>query len=87
MGALPFINAARMTENPWLKATLYLGSSLAPLSRVNDDAHYPSQAALGWWLAYLAVVAIDQTEKSTCRWQIHPGLPGGEPGASIEVSY
>lgn len=62
MSALPFINAAKMTERPLLKATYYAGSLLGPLSRVNDDDHYPSQVALGWWMAYVATVAIDRTE-------------------------
>jgi hypothetical protein len=87
MGALPFINAAKMTENPWAKATLYAGSTLAPLSRVNDAAHYPSQSALGWWMAYLAATAVDRTEAADSRWHFNPGLPTGESGVTAEYSY
>jgi hypothetical protein len=29
---------------------------------VNDDAHFTSQAILGWWIAYLACTAVDETE-------------------------
>jgi hypothetical protein len=76
-----------MTENPWLKATFYAGSTLAPLSRVNDDAHYPTQAALGWWFAFLAATAIDTTEKSSDPWHLCPGLSSGEPGVTLEYEF
>ena len=61
MGAVPFITAAKMTDNEFAKAALYAGSIALPWSRVNDNAHYISQAALGWWIAYLAASAIDDT--------------------------
>ncbi|MGA1870616.1 MAG: hypothetical protein ACMUJM_18940 [bacterium] len=54
MGAIPFLTSAHMTDNPFLKCALYLGSTLPGISRINDDKHYFSQAALGWWMAYLA---------------------------------
>ncbi|MGA1824816.1 MAG: hypothetical protein ACMUIP_09135 [bacterium] len=54
MGAIPFLSAAHMTENRFLQLSLYLGSTLTGFSRINDDNHYFSQAALGWWMAHLA---------------------------------
>ena len=62
VGAVPFISAAKMTENRYLKGGLYLCSTFTAWSRVNDDRHYLSQACLGWWLAYLACRAVDDTE-------------------------
>jgi hypothetical protein len=62
VGAVPFITAAKMTENPCLKGGLYLCSTFTAWSRVNDDRHYLSQAWLGWWIAYLACRAVDDTE-------------------------
>lgn len=61
MGAIPFISAAKMTDNPWLKSGLYVASALPGLSRVNDDDHFFSQAFLGWWLAYMAASAVDRS--------------------------
>jgi len=54
MGAIPFLTAANMTDNPLLDCSFYQGSTLTGLSRINDDNHYFSQAALGWWMARLA---------------------------------
>jgi len=62
MGAIPFLSAAKMVDSPFWKTAFYAASTLPGLSRVNDDAHYFSQSLLGWWIAYLAATAVDQTE-------------------------
>ena len=31
--------------------------------RVNDNAHYPSQVMLGWWLAYLSASAVAMSDE------------------------
>jgi hypothetical protein len=62
VGAVPFITAAKMTDNPFVKGSLYFCSTLTAWSRVNDDKHYLSQACLGWWMAYLACDAVQATE-------------------------
>lgn len=61
MGAIPFLSAAKMVENPWIRSGFYVASTLPGLSRMNDGAHYPSQVLLGWWLAFLAAEAVDGT--------------------------
>lgn len=77
-GALPFITAAKMTDNPWAKAGWYTASTLTAWSRVNDDAHYTSQAILGWGLSYLACSAIDRTEQGSDQLQFTAmPMPGG----------
>jgi len=63
VGAVPFITAAKMTDDPYLKAGLYLCSTLTGWSRIDHDMHYLSQVGLGWWMAYLACNAVDKTEK------------------------
>jgi hypothetical protein len=63
IGGIPFITAAKMSENPYLKGVFYGLSALAGLSRINDDDHYFSQAALGWYLAYLSCDAVLKTDK------------------------
>ena len=62
IGAVPFITAAHMTDRPVVKGLFYTLSTVCAWSRVNDDAHYLSQAVLGWYLAYLSVRAVTQTE-------------------------
>lgn len=58
MGGVPIITAAKMTEDPYLKAAFYVLSAFPALSRINDDKHYASQAFLGWYLAYLSSSAV-----------------------------
>ena len=59
VGAVPFLTAARMQDDPRMKALLYTLSALPAASRVNDGRHYLSQALLGWYLAYLSVAVVD----------------------------
>ncbi len=87
MGSLPFITAAKMADNPGLKVVFYAGSAIAPLSRVNDNAHYPSQVALGWWMAYLAASAIDATDNPNVRWKLYPYSTGDSSGMMAEFRY
>ena len=62
IGAIPFITAAQMTDKPVVKGLFYVLSTVCAWSRINDDAHYLSQAVLGWYLAYLSVRAVTKTE-------------------------
>lgn len=78
VGAVPFMTGAKITDNPYLKYFLYVGSTLTGLSRVNDDAHYFSQVAVGWWLAYLAATCVDKAEKEKKEVVIAPSpIPNG----------
>jgi len=63
IGGIPFITAARMSDNPYAKGAFYGLSILPGLSRINDDYHYFSQAAMGWYLAYLSCRATQKTDK------------------------
>ena len=88
MSSLPFINAAKMTDRPLLKTAFYAGSLLGPLSRVNDDAHYPSQVALGWWMAYVAATAIDRTEIRNSNLTFYPYIANnGGTGGMFEWRF
>ncbi len=87
MGAMPFITAAKMTESTGLKATLYTASLIAPLSRVNDSAHYPSQVALGWWTAWLAASAVATTDDVGTPLRFAPFMFGDSTGVMGELRY
>jgi hypothetical protein len=62
VGAVPFLAAAEMVESPLLKGTLYVCSTFVGFSRMTDDAHYPSQVFLGWYLAWASARAVSATE-------------------------
>lgn len=81
------ITAAKMSDRPVIKASFYAASSIAPLSRVNDNAHYPSQVALGWWMAYLAASAVDATDHPNSRWKFYPYTTGADTGMLAEFKY
>lgn len=81
IGAMPFITAAMMQENIYLKAALYAASPLAGLSRINDDKHYLSQVVIGWYLAYLSARTVDRAGKS--GGVIVSALPAGNDGIMV----
>ncbi|MCA9058377.1 MAG: phosphatase PAP2 family protein [Planctomycetaceae bacterium] len=87
MSAVPFLTAAAMCDEPVTKSLCYAGSVVGPLSRIHDHAHYPSQAAMGWWLAYLAVAAVNDQPESPASVQFVPCGPQGETGAFMEFRY
>lgn len=64
VGAVPFLAlSANYPDEPWIKYPAYVASTVAALSRVNDDKHYLSQAFLGWYFAYEAVNAVTETNE------------------------
>lgn len=78
IGAVPFITAARMTGDPYLKTLLYGLSAMPALSRINDNEHYPSQAMIGWYLAYLSALAVEKgSAGSVPAVYLYPAGPGG----------
>ena len=83
VGAVPFLSAAGMTDSRPLKVLWVSASTLCGLSRINDDAHYLSQAAMGWWVAYLACRSVEETELGKGRLQLLPAVPSGGLHAAI----
>ena len=85
MGAIPFLTAAKMSDNGWVKAGFYTASVLPGLSRITDDRHYPSQVFLGWTLAYVATSAIAQTESNSQRIEFAPLIIGDDLGFGVTI--
>jgi hypothetical protein len=86
VGSVPFLTAAAMTDNPVLKVPLFLGSFLTSWSRIHTDAHYFSQVALGWWMGYLAVRSVNETQEEERTIEFLPGSTEG-PGVSMLLRY
>ncbi|MBS0261652.1 MAG: hypothetical protein JSS02_06805 [Planctomycetes bacterium] len=87
MGAMPFIAAAGMTDNLFLKATCYAVSILPAFGRIDYDAHYLSQAALGWFMAYLSVMAVNDTDVQRFNEHIVPVFQPNQYGVAAEFRW
>jgi hypothetical protein len=83
--AIPFLTAAAMTDDPWLKVPLFLGSFAGGWARIHADQHYFSQVVLGWWMAYLAVRRVDDTQRDRAV-TFMPGTEDG-PGVGVLIRY
>jgi hypothetical protein len=56
-------------------------SLAAPLSRINSNSHYLSQAALGWYMAYEASRAVSTYGRSSVpKAEFLPYLDGTRVG-------
>lgn len=86
IGAVPFLTAAAMTDNLLLQAPLVAGSFVTGWARIHDDRHYLSQVALGWWIAFLSVRSVSQTQEQRSHFTVAPCTPEG-PGFSLQFNY
>lgn len=87
MSSLPFITAAKMSDDPWQKTLWYSASAIGPLSRVNDNAHYPSQIGLGWAMAFMAATAVNQTHTGKRGWSLVSSSTFTTSGASLQYVW
>lgn len=86
VGAVPFLTAGRMSRRPWAKALWYGASTLPALSRVNDEGHFFSQAFLGWYLAWLATAAVDNSQQQR-QLKLIPTWNEAGPGLMFERNF
>jgi hypothetical protein len=88
IGAIPFLTASAMTDDPALKVSLLAGSMATGWSRIYLDRHYFSQVALGWWLAVLSVHAVDQTQLGRrCSCSFAPTVGPEGAGFRFQIQY
>jgi hypothetical protein len=89
VGAIPFLAAADMVESPLLKGTLYVCSTFVGFSRMTDEAHYPSQVFLGWYLAWASSRAVSQTEMQFAGMEVRvvPLPMADQGGLAVETRW
>lgn len=83
VGAMPFLSAASMIDNPWLRAPFIAGSFWSAWSRMDSDSHYLSQILLGWFIAYQSTRSINRTEAEDRQIQFSPWIDPGVTGPGI----
>lgn len=67
VSSVAFLSIAKMSENPWIDGLCYAASAAVAMARVEQGRHYFSQAALGWFIGYLAVEAVDDSYHPSAR--------------------
>lgn len=85
MGSIPFLVLAKSSENEYLSDFFKGISFCTAISRVNDDAHFPSQILLGWYMGNMAVESVYSSidSKSTTTNDITLSLLGNILGFSF----
>ncbi len=88
VGAVPFLAMASMSdENVYLKSFFYLASTACAWSRINDNAHYFSQAALGWYIAWEATDTVHERENKEKNLAVRPMLLNDGYGISLSMQW
>lgn len=85
IGAVPFITAAKMNENVYIKGVLYGISFLPALSRINNNNHYFSQVILGWYVGFLSCNTVEKTDFENKTTLMLSPLPKG--GMMILINH
>jgi hypothetical protein len=88
VGAVPFLTLARMSaEGGVARYGLYALSTLPAWSRINDNAHFASQAFLGWFLAWEATGAILQTSRKDVQMALAPVMMRDGYGVGLKIQW
>lgn len=88
MGAIPFLTLANMyDDNKVVKYLAYAASFATAWSRVNDDSHYLSQAALGWYMAFESVDAVFDADREKKNISITPMIGRDSYGVSVQMKW
>jgi hypothetical protein len=88
VGAVPFLTIARMNEEKSLiKYFFYVISGLAAWSRIDDNDHFVSQAALGWYMAREATDTILERKEEDSRLRIFPLISHDRYGVCIDLKW
>ncbi len=89
IGSMPFLTAAEMVDDPWLRGVLFAASFATGWSRIQTDDHFLSQVILGWWIAYRAAVSVTKTQEEDHRcWDVFPSMtPDGGAQVNVLVRY
>lgn len=88
VGAVPFLTLANMPElNTTQRNLAYAGSALTAWSRINDDAHFLSQAILGWYMAWESVNAVSRSTKAGKWYSVKPQVVSGNLGLGINFTW
>lgn len=89
IGSVPFLTIAYMNnDNTFIKYSAYLASTFSAYSRINDNAHYLSQAMLGWYLGWEAVdsvYSVDRKDKKDIK--IQPLIGADSYGLQVSMSW
>lgn len=87
IGAVPFLVMARMRGRGFLKYVSYILSCSTALSRINDNAHFFSQAALGWYLAWEATDAVCVGDREKGKLTIMPCVRSDGYGVRVWIEW
>jgi membrane-associated phospholipid phosphatase len=88
VGAVPFLTLAHMNDDKILLKYLFYTASFFPgLSRINDNMHYPSQVALGWYLAWVATGSVWKSNQQEQKLSVVPFIGNNSYYVQVQIEW
>jgi hypothetical protein len=89
LAAVPLLTLARTADNRLVQGSAFLASVATAWARVHQEKHYPSQAFLGWYLAWTATGAVARNDAAAPepRWAVTPVLAREGGGLVVRASF
>ena len=88
IGAVPFLTLAKMDKDiKFLKYIAYTASAAAAWARVNNNGHYLSQAALGWYMAFESVDAVFDADRQREKISMSPMIGRDSCGIAVNIRW
>jgi hypothetical protein len=89
LAAVPFLTLVRQSDNRVVEAAALLASMATAWGRIHQEEHYPSQAFLGWYLAWTATGAVARADAGLPhrRWSAVPVATPGGGGVLVHASF
>jgi membrane-associated phospholipid phosphatase len=88
VGAVPFLTLAHMNNDKVLLKYLFYTASIFPgLSRINDNMHYPSQVALGWYLAWEATGSVWESNQQEKKLSVVPFIGNDNYYVRVQIEW
>jgi hypothetical protein len=89
LAAVPLLTVVRTSDNRFVQGTALVASLATAWARVHQEEHYPSQAFLGWYLAWSATGAVARADagRGEPSWALTPvAMPEGG-GVVVRASF
>lgn len=89
LAAVPLLTLARSSDNRAVQGTAFVASLATAWARVHQGEHYPSQAFLGWYLAWTATGAVARSDagRPQPRWAVVPTAAPDGGGLLVHASF
>ena len=90
LAGVPLLTLARSSDNRLVQGAAVVASVATAWARIEEEEHYPSQAFLGWYLAWAATGAVARADAAAAderAWSVAPVVVPDGGGLVVHASF